>query len=300
MDLLAVDASGRVVIVEFKRGSENPDVRKVIAQLFDYGSSLWRTDFDRLEQACRNLGAIADGGLADHAAGRFSDLGVEFDEEAFRAGIEATLEAGDLVFLYVARDMDERTRRIMTYLGEGPRLSVFAVEVDYYPINHQERVLVPRVAFVPSWVVEHGASRVRPTRLRLAELLEAADDEVQDVAARLRDLALETGAVVVEADRSLNVRPSRSRLGIALYPADGWRFVSVWLKSFRNRDEDEEAERFRSVIAELYPERTPARDDPSLPVSVVREQWERARDELFRPYLEARFHHVREDPDAPS
>ena len=33
LDLLAVDATGRLAVIEFKRGTENPDVRKVIAQL---------------------------------------------------------------------------------------------------------------------------------------------------------------------------------------------------------------------------------------------------------------------------
>jgi hypothetical protein len=39
-------------VVEFKRGSENPDVRKVVAQLLDYGSSLWRLPFEELERRC--------------------------------------------------------------------------------------------------------------------------------------------------------------------------------------------------------------------------------------------------------
>ena len=51
MDLLAVDAAGRLVSVEFKRGSENPDVRKVIAQVLDYGNSLWRTGYEDFERA---------------------------------------------------------------------------------------------------------------------------------------------------------------------------------------------------------------------------------------------------------
>src|SRR5919201_1991500 len=38
MDVLASDADGRLVIIEFKRGTENPDVRKVVAQILDYGS----------------------------------------------------------------------------------------------------------------------------------------------------------------------------------------------------------------------------------------------------------------------
>ena len=42
IDLLVTDPQGRVAIVEFKRGSENPDVRRVVAQLLDYGSSVWR------------------------------------------------------------------------------------------------------------------------------------------------------------------------------------------------------------------------------------------------------------------
>lgn len=52
IDLLCADGGGRPVIVEFKRGSENPDVRKVVAQVLDYGASLWRVDYDDLEQKC--------------------------------------------------------------------------------------------------------------------------------------------------------------------------------------------------------------------------------------------------------
>ena len=52
-DLIAVDPGGRLVIVEFKRGTENSDVRRVIAQMIDYGSLLWKMDFDEFEQQCK-------------------------------------------------------------------------------------------------------------------------------------------------------------------------------------------------------------------------------------------------------
>jgi hypothetical protein len=52
-DLLAVDPRGRLVVVEFKRGTENADVRRVIAQMMDYGSLLWKMDFDVFEQKCK-------------------------------------------------------------------------------------------------------------------------------------------------------------------------------------------------------------------------------------------------------
>ena len=56
LDLLAADPQGRLVIVEFKRGTENPDVRKVVAQVLDYGASLWRTSYDEVGRRCAGAG----------------------------------------------------------------------------------------------------------------------------------------------------------------------------------------------------------------------------------------------------
>ena len=50
IDLITVDPRGRLAIVEFKKGTENPDVRKVVAQVLDYGSSLWRLSYEELER----------------------------------------------------------------------------------------------------------------------------------------------------------------------------------------------------------------------------------------------------------
>ena len=55
IDLLAADSGGGLVFVEFKKGTENPDVRKVVAQLLDYGSALWRTSYDDLETPAPSL-----------------------------------------------------------------------------------------------------------------------------------------------------------------------------------------------------------------------------------------------------
>lgn len=293
MDLLAVDASGRAVIVEFKRGLENPDVRKVVAQMLDYGSALWRTTYTEVEEACARLGQLTGDSLVDHVASALMGLGEELDPDAFRAGLEATLSSGDFVFLYVARDLDQRTRRIMTFLGEGPRLSMFAVEVDNYAFDRTDAVLVPRVGFVPTWVADHGASRIRPTRQRLAELLEAAADDVHEVDRRLAVIAHELGGVVVDSDKARNYRPAKGRMAIALYPH--WRSVHFWLRSMRDRGEDALAEKLRDAISQLYPERQPARDDPSLPVDVLLRHWDVAERTLLRPYFAARVQHVKAD-----
>ena len=47
----------------------------------------------------------------------------------------------------------------MTYLAEGPRMTFFGVEVDYYRRQiDDDAVLVPRTAFVPSWIAEPAAT----------------------------------------------------------------------------------------------------------------------------------------------
>jgi hypothetical protein len=118
IDLLAADPAGQIAIVEFKRGSENRDVRAVVAQLLDYGASLWRTGYEELERCCSASRAGCD--PLQSAAEACEGLDVPFDPDAFRAGVERTLESGEFVFLYVAGDLDEHTRRIMTYLARGP------------------------------------------------------------------------------------------------------------------------------------------------------------------------------------
>src|SRR4051812_2404653 len=117
IDTLGVDGAGRLAIIEFKRGSENPDVRKVVAQVLDYGSSLWRLPYEQLEQTATGCEPGLAGSLAEHVEHRLAALGAAaFDAEAFQRGVETCLDTGEFVFLYVARDLDDRTRRIMTFL----------------------------------------------------------------------------------------------------------------------------------------------------------------------------------------
>ena len=43
-----------LVVIEFKKGTVNPDVRKVIAQPLDYGSAQWGTDVRDLEGSSKD------------------------------------------------------------------------------------------------------------------------------------------------------------------------------------------------------------------------------------------------------
>jgi hypothetical protein len=204
LDLLCADAQGRLAIVEFKRGSENPDVRKVVAQMLDYGSALWRTSYDELVERCERGLPVP---LETHLAERCAVLEEPFDAKSFRNGAAGDLDAGDFAFLYVARDVDPRTRQVMTYLAEGPRMRFLGIEVELYrQPGGDAAVLVPRTAFVPSWIA--GREPVGGGGRGSALSLEEAAPEVRDLLGRMDALADELG---------LHTRPTRG--GRTYHPA---------------------------------------------------------------------------------
>lgn len=208
IDLLCADGGGRPVIVEFKRGSENPDVRKVVAQVLDYGASLWRVDYDDLEQKCARCQPSFDGPLVDHVRERLELVGeTSFDADAFRRGFEDALDAGDFVFLYVGRDLDARTKRIMTFLAEGPRMKFFAVEVDYF-VDEETAVLVPRTAFVPSWAGA-GSRETRDKAVTpIQERIDAAPRAVGELVVLMDRFAEEFGLIADYGENSRMYRPA--------------------------------------------------------------------------------------------
>lgn len=285
MGLLTADPGGRIVIVEFKRGSENPDVRKVVAQLLDYGVSLWRTSFDELDQRCQEREPAQGAALCELAAERCATLDVEFDPEKFRTGVEDSLDRGDFVFLYVGRDLDGRSRRIMTFLAEGPRMTFFAVEVDYFPqADSSAAALVPRTAFVPSWISEPAPRRGRP-----GDALATAPPEFHELVERMDALKADLDLVKVRSTQGFNYRPQRTPDGArrrngVLVAARGFE---VYVGIFRDFGRDDIADRLQKVMADLTGGST-ARSFPTIALDVVAADWTRFREELFEPYFEER------------
>lgn len=148
IDLLLVDEFGRLIICEVKKGTENADVRKVIAQMLDYGAALWKTDIDAFERAVSQCEPRSGETLAGTVTAKY---GILTEPEAFRLRVAQCLADGDLVFLYVVRDLDPRTERVVDYLTTRPRIPLFVVEVDNF-VADGASVLVPRAVGVPSWV----------------------------------------------------------------------------------------------------------------------------------------------------
>lgn len=279
IDMLAADATGRLAIIEFKRGTENPDVRKVVAQMLDYGSRLWRLPYDELELRARSSQPGFSGLLAQHVGQTLQTTeDISLDEDAFVRGAQATLETGDFAFIYVGRRLDDRSRRIMQFLAEGPRMTFFPVEVDFFRTSDGSSVLVPRTSFVPTWVnssPSSSADQLSP---------EDASSDTQLLVQRLDELSSEIDMASADHRRTRSYGPAPDTAGISLYFSRDT--IDFDLNIFRRRSQDDVADRLQEKIA-LLAEKTVAPYWPNMPCKTFVARWGVAQ-ELVREYMEAR------------
>lgn len=273
IDQLAVDSRGQLVIVEFKKGTENSDVRKVVAQLLDYGSSLWRTSIDELQETCRNNGAYSLLGeqesIADHVTAVTSG---SVDTEEFQRNLLACLEGGTFVFLYVVRDLDKGTRRVLTYLAEGAGMRFYAVEVDYFGGDDKSAILVPRIAYIPASVAAGEAPAPAP------------DPAVVEVTNRIEALAAETGVTGFRSETGRRWAVGTQTL-LGVYTTSSG--VNVWLPEIATVAGQKAADDVRKRLQALFPDRRLPAMYPAFSPSDFLERWERGGAEIVRSLFNA-------------
>lgn len=232
--------------------------------------------------------------LAGLAAERLQTIDHTFDEDAFRAGVEASLESGAFIFVYCGRNLDERTRRIMTYLAEGPKMTFFAVEVDYFREDASDNaVLVPRTAFIPSWITapdaSHGASS--GSRHTLADAppqfseVVARMDEVAD-ALRLTKSQRRTGWSYLPPTIEEGVQDAKH--GIGVYASS--RGVEFNLTVLGQTNQSEVSAALRDRLNALTNSAFSASSRwPSISHEQFLTAWPRMRDEVIVPYFRTRM-----------
>jgi hypothetical protein len=156
VDLLLVDAEGRVLLVETKL-SMNPELRRqVVAQLLDYGASLWRTApslprFENLvlrywrSSACEDARVKQAASLREGIEPIFRELcGEEWEYEAFEASLEDNLANGRHVMLIVASGLvDGLSRDLLQYANVCLNLPLYGVEIDVFQTGAKQ-LIVPR------------------------------------------------------------------------------------------------------------------------------------------------------------
>jgi hypothetical protein len=214
IDLLLVDAEGRVIIVETKLSS-NPQLRRqVVAQVLDYGASLWRTaptlkQFEELVLRYWHSDACQDARIKDAETLRqgldpvFRELrGEDWDYDVFESALSDNISNGQHVLLVVASGLTDRlSRDLLQYVNLCMNLPLCAVEIDVFETEGQQLIVPRGVRYGPT--TQPVPARGRTNR---SAFLAACTDVAAEFFGRLLDEAEEKDMIVYWGAVGFSVR----------------------------------------------------------------------------------------------
>jgi len=144
IDAFAIDTDGDIYLIETKL-YKNPDKRRVVAQVLDYGASLWKHDTDwdeftaKIEQEVRQ----------HFNQGLFERLQDELGLDAAGAqqlwdNVRIKLDDSSYKFVVLMDHLDDRLKDLIGYLNQNSKFDIYAVELEYYKFNDLE-IVIPKL-----------------------------------------------------------------------------------------------------------------------------------------------------------
>lgn len=144
IDALGVDQHGSIYLIETKL-YKNPDKRTVVAQVLDYGASLWRSSIDFTEFTAQ---------LEKHVVKQFNTTLLEqlqvfysMDADAAASVLEnmqRNLNNGTFKFVVLMNSLERRLKDLILFMNRNSQFDVYAVELEYY--KHQDfEIIIPKL-----------------------------------------------------------------------------------------------------------------------------------------------------------
>ncbi len=147
-DILAVEPSGRPVIIEVKLG-RNPEARRaIVSQIIAYAAFLHGFDVDALEQGPlrRHLADAGHQSILDAVRAQYQ--GGSVDPGSFITSLQESLNTGSFRLVFVLDDVPAELERIVAYLETVtvPQLTIDLITLRTYEINEALVALPQRVS----------------------------------------------------------------------------------------------------------------------------------------------------------
>jgi hypothetical protein len=175
-DLLGVDSQGNILIVETKLSKNQEARRKVVGQILEYASFLWRMsfdDFDELFVRRRDKSVLAL--LAEQKPEILSDV--------IRETVKRNLSQGKFQLLIAVDQINDELERIISYFAEcGGGIQLEALELELY-IDGKTQILVPK-----RYGNDVTPPADRPKELTVDKMLERSEGLARERLQQLVDL----------------------------------------------------------------------------------------------------------------
>jgi hypothetical protein len=132
IDALAVDADGDLYLIETKL-YKNPDKRQVIAQILDYGASLWRAA-ENPESFIERLDELLTSQFQTTLASKISAY-YELEGPAltqFMDSLKQAVAGGRFRFVVLMDRLDERLKDMISFINTNSNFDILGVGLDFY------------------------------------------------------------------------------------------------------------------------------------------------------------------------
>lgn len=145
IDALGVDEYGNIYIIETKL-YKNPDKKLVLAQVLDYGASIWSyyNDFSEF------LSILDEGthkkfnmGVKDKLT-EFFQLEQEEQLEELLENIKQNLNKGIFKFVVLMDELEDRLKDLILFINKSSQFDIYAVEIEYYKFESNE-LMIPKI-----------------------------------------------------------------------------------------------------------------------------------------------------------
>jgi hypothetical protein len=197
IDALGVDQAGAVYIIETKLYG-NADKRRVLAQVLDYGAGLWMdyrhgSDF---------LMKLEDNALRTLKRSAREAIEKEFElnaEETNRllANAAQNIVDGRFGFVVLMDQIDENLKNLITFVNANSEFTVYGIELDFYGIDEQSTLAIPRLhgAETPKNIPSKSHARIADEAF-FQQATDTASPEVVSALRALYQFSLEQADVV--------------------------------------------------------------------------------------------------------
>lgn len=142
IDAIAVDNDAEVYCIETKL-FKNPDKRQVVAQILDYGASLWRYDFTEFTSRVNAyIAKTLQTSLQERLQTHFEMT--PDDTTEFLAKVQANLSGAKFKFVVLMDKLPDHLKELVLFLNENSQFDIYAVEMELYKHTDLE-ILIPRI-----------------------------------------------------------------------------------------------------------------------------------------------------------
>ena len=174
-DLVAIEPSGRLVLIEVKLAANAEARRAVVAQILAYAAYLKGIEPDILEGEILRGNLIRLGYESIESAVAQQDQEGSFEPDAFAQGLATSLERGHFRLILVLDEAPPELVRLVGYLESiAPELVIDLVAVAAYDVNGS-RLLVPQRLDAERPTPKTSTSPIKP--LKQGHLIPPAEFE---------------------------------------------------------------------------------------------------------------------------